>query len=45
MVEVLTPEQLIAALLPWDRNALFVCVRDGDGRVMLIVDLAEYLGK
>jgi hypothetical protein len=43
MVEVLTPEQLIAALFPLDRGTLFVCVRDGKGRVLFITEVGEYL--
>jgi hypothetical protein len=43
MVEVLTSEQLIEALLPWDDGDLFVCLLNESGRVLLIADLGEYL--
>jgi hypothetical protein len=43
MVEVLTPEQLIEALMPWDGEALFVCVRDENGKVVSIFDVRKYL--
>jgi hypothetical protein len=43
MVEVLTPEQLIEALMRWDGEMLFVCVRDVKGRVVAITEVGEYL--
>jgi hypothetical protein len=43
MIEVLTPEQLIEALMPWDGEELFVCVRDERGRVLVIKDVGDYL--
>jgi hypothetical protein len=42
MVEVLTPEQLVEALMPWDEKQLFVCVRDKQGRVLQIAQIVEY---
>jgi hypothetical protein len=43
MVEVLTPEQLIEALMPWDGEELFVCVRNNRGKVLAITEVREYL--
>ena len=43
MVEVVTPEQLIEALLPWDGETLFVCQRDEGGRVVQITEVRAYL--
>jgi hypothetical protein len=43
MVEVLTPEQLIEALMPWDSGTLFVCQRDEKGKVVQITEVRAYL--
>lgn len=43
MVEVVTPEQLIETLLPWDGKTLFVCQRDERGKVVLITEVRVYL--
>jgi hypothetical protein len=43
MVEVLTPEQLVEALMPWDGETLFACVRDEKGMVLQIIELIRYL--
>lgn len=45
MVEIVTPEKLIEALMPWDGDTLFVCVRDQKGKVIIIAEALQYLKK